>query len=140
MIDINELSKERQKLQKKKELIFKNILQRIYNKIKLANKLNNFCYYMIPKFIVGMPLFNITKCSEYVYNELVKKGFKVTRVQFNHFMIYWGHVDEETNSNSYNQTSEESIDYGDYVPRNETNFRNINDLTNNSNNFIYDLH
>ena len=66
MIDINELSKERHKLQKKKELVFKNILQRIYNKIKLANKLNNYCYYMIPKFIVGMPLFDITKCSEYI--------------------------------------------------------------------------
>ena len=140
MIDINELSKERHKLQKKKELVFKNILHRIYNKIKLANKLNNYCYYMIPKFIVGMPLFDITKCSEYVFNELVKKGFKVTRVQFNHFMIYWGHVDEKTNSSSYNQTNEETIDYSDYVPRNETNFRNINDLTNNSNNFIYDLH
>ena len=60
-------------------LIYNKVLdatevKRIYNKIKLANKLNNYCYYMIPKFIVGMPLFNISKCSEYVYNELVKKG------------------------------------------------------------------
>ena len=31
---------------------------------------------MIPKFIVGMPLFDITKCSEYVFNELVKKDLK----------------------------------------------------------------
>ena len=138
MIDINELSKERKKLQKKKELVFKNILKRIYNKIKLVNKLNNYCYYMIPKFIVGMPLFDITKCSEYVFNELVKKGFKVTRVQFNHFMIYWGHVDE--NNTRPSSSTEDTIDYEDYVPRKENNFRNINDLTNNSNNFIYDLH
>ncbi len=139
MIDINELSKERKKLQKKKELIFKNILQRIYNKIKLVNKLNNYCYYMIPKFVVGMPLFNMSKCSEYVYDRLVKQGFKVTRVQYNHFMIYWGHVDESSSSISNNQTND--IDYSEFIPRNkQDNFRNINDLTNNSNNFIYDLH
>ena len=97
---------------------------------------------MIPKFIVGMPLFNITKCSEYIYNALVKKGFKVTRVQYNHFMIYWGHViDGDGDSNqSYNKQSNKStVNYEEYIPRTNNNFRNINDLTNNSDNFIYDL-
>ena len=92
---------------------------------------------MIPKFIVGMPLFDITKCSEYVFNELVKKGFKVTRVQFNHFMIYWGHVDKIILDLLLLQKIPLIMKI--MFPE-KNNFRNINDLTNNSNNFIYDLH
>ena len=55
-------------------------------------------------------------------------------------MIYWGHVDESNTNTSSSYNKEEPVDYGNYVPRKEKNFRNINDLTNNSNNFIYDLH
>ena len=41
MIDINELSKEKIT---KKRTCFLNILKN-FNKIKLINKLNNYCYY-----------------------------------------------------------------------------------------------
>ena len=58
-------------------------------KSALEGKLNNFCYYEIPSIILGMPLFNLKKCSDYVYEKLVSQGFKVTRVQFNKFMIYF---------------------------------------------------
>ena len=133
MIDINELSKERKKLQKRKQNVYKNILKRIYNKIKLANKLNNYCYYVIPNFVLGMPLFDVNKCSDYIYDVLVEKGFKVTRMKFNHFMIYWGHVE----TNNSNQRISEYDD--DNSTRNEVEYRNINDLTNNHKNFIYDI-
>ena len=132
MIDINELSKERKKLEKRKQNVYKNILKRIYNKIKLANKLNNYCYYVIPNFVLGMPLFDVNKCSDFIYEVLVQKGFKVTRMKFNHFMIYWGHVDSQNNENR-NQYDD------DYSTNSEVEYRNINDLTNNHKNFIYDI-
>ena len=130
MINIHNLNLERQNLEKRKTLVFKKILLRIHNKIKIANKLNNFCYYEIPSIILGMPLFNLKKCSDYVYEKLVSQGFKVTRVQFNKFMIYWGHVttsEEEPEQNNYNHNN------------NEPQYRNINNITKNSKNFIYDI-
>lgn len=131
MINIHNLNLERQNLEKRKTLVFKKILLRIHNKIKIANKLNNFCYYEIPSIILGMPLFNLKKCSDYVYEKLVSQGFKVTRVQFNKFMIYWGHVttnEEEPEQNNYNQNNNVQSQY-----------RNINNITKNSKNFIYDI-
>lgn len=132
MIDINELSKERKKLEKRKQGVYKNILSRIYNKIKLINKINHFCYYTIPNFVLGMPLFDVNKCSDFIYDNLVKKGFKVTRMKYNHFMIYWGHVD--SNNNHQN-----NVEINDDYSRKETEYRNITDLTNNHKNFIYDI-
>ena len=132
MIDINELSKERKQLQKRKQNVYKNILKKIYNKIKLANKLNNYCYYVIPNFVLGMPLFDVNKCSDYIYDNLVNKGFKVTRMKYNHFMIYWGHVD--SNNNHQN-----NVEINDDYSTKKTEYRNITDLTNNHKNFIYDI-
>ena len=100
MINIHDLNKERQLIQQRKQLLYKDILEKIYHKIKSVNKLNNFCYYVIPKFIIGMPLFNISKCSDYIYNQLIKTGFKVTRIKYNYFLIYWGHSVDDNNSYS----------------------------------------
>ena len=100
---INELNKERELIQQKKQEIYKDILQKIYQKIKIANKLNNYCYYVIPKFMIGMPLINISKCSDFIYNQLLINGFKVTRIHYNYFLIYWGHTStEQQTSIQYN--------------------------------------
>ena len=51
-------------------------------------------------------------------------------------MICGGHVDR---NNKPSSSTEDTIDYR-IMFQEKNNFRNINDLTNNSNNFIYDLH
>ena len=49
-------------------------------------------------------------------------------------MIYWGHIEDEEENNTNNSYDE------DIEPRNKNNqYRNINNLTNNSRNFIYDI-
>lgn len=132
MININSLNRERKNLIKRREKVYNKILLRIHNKIKVANKLNNFCYYEIPNIVYGMPLFNINKCSDYIYNKLISQGFKVTRIKYNNFMIYWGHIENEPE-----QEVEEENYYEYSKPKPE--YRNINNLTNNSKNFIYDI-
>ncbi len=103
---INELNRDRELIKQKKQQIFKDILEKIYQKIKQANKVNNYCYYVIPKFVIGKPLFNIANCSEYIYNELVKKGFKITRIQYNYFLIYWGHSVDSDEIQPFNSFTE----------------------------------
>ena len=135
MINIHNLNLERQNLEKRKTLVFKKILLRIHNKIKIANKLNNFCYYEIPSIVLGMPLFNLRKCSDYIYEQLISQGFKVTRVDYNKFMIYWGHVIEnKSNEDNYSHSNNNN----DNSNRNNQ-YRNINNITKNSSNFIYDI-
>jgi len=107
MINIHELNKERKLLKQKKQEIYKDILTKIHHKIKIVNKQKNFCYYVVPKFVIGMPLFNIHKCSDYIYKELIDSGFKVTRIHYNYFLIYWGHVTE--NNSSYSLSSPSQI-------------------------------
>ena len=134
MIDINSLSRQRKQMEKKREEVYKKILLRIHNKIKIANKLNDFCYYEIPNIVLGMPLFNINKCSDYVFDKLIKQGFKVTRVKYNNFMIYWGHINNEDNNNNNNNHNNNEV-----RSLNNSEFRNIKNITNNSKNFIYDI-
>ena len=135
MINIHSLNKERLKLEQKRQEVYKKILLRIHNKIKIANKLNNFCYYEIPIIILGMPLFNIHKCSDYIYDQLLLQGFKVTRIKFNNFMIYWGHIEEESTKLKENTTNDMNIN----STYNSNNYRDIRNITKNTKNFIYDI-
>ena len=47
-----------------------------------------------------MPLINTNKCSDYIYKILVRKGFKVSQLNNNYLLIYWGHISSSINNNN----------------------------------------
>ena len=70
--------------------IFDDILKKIHTRIKYnANLEKTFCFYHIPEFIIGVPLYNINDLRNYLMNPLKKIGFKLLYVEPNWLFITW---------------------------------------------------
>ena len=65
MLNINDLFTNKNEKEKLKEQIYDDVLKQCHKKILRAAKLNpytNYCFYVIPKFIYGIPLYDLNKC------------------------------------------------------------------------------
>lgn len=69
---------------------FDKVLELCHKKIRASaqNQLMR-CFIEVPCFIVGYPLFDFTKCIEYVYNRLQKNGFLIKYYFPKHLYISW---------------------------------------------------
>lgn len=90
MIKAADLFKEQKQKEEKKKEIFKNIYSKIEKKIVLTSK-NNFyqCWYEVPAFLVGLPLYKVKDCIEYIITTLKTNGFKVDLYEPNLLYINW---------------------------------------------------
>ena len=69
---------------------FDNILQKIHNRIKYnAKNEKTYCFFQIPEFIIGVPLYNIEDLKEYLMTSLQKDGFKYMYIDPNWLFISW---------------------------------------------------
>ena len=88
MININDLHAERIEKEEHKKQIYDNVLKKCHNKILLTSKMNPYeqwCYYVIPTFIYGIPLYNFNDCLQYLVTNLTKNGFKINYTHPNLF-------------------------------------------------------
>lgn len=119
MININDLFADQKQKEKHKEEIYDNVLKNCHNKIRRSVKLspyNNFCFYIIPKFIYGVPLYNIDKCINYLVINLTKNGFQINYTHPNLLLISWIKPKETSKSLDplFNKSNIKSIN--DYKP------------------------
>ena len=57
--------------------IYEKISSKCFNKIKeTSNNEVNYCFFQIPEYIPGYPIFNMTECALYLLEILYQKGFK----------------------------------------------------------------
>lgn len=92
MININDLFTTKEQKEKHKEEIYDNVLQQCHRKIFRSVKLNpysNICFYVIPKIIYGVPLYNLEKCIHYLVTHLTKNGFNINYTHPNLILISW---------------------------------------------------
>lgn len=69
---------------------FDNILKKIHDRIRCcAKKEETYCFYQIPEFIFGVPLYNINDLRKYLINSLEKNGFKLLYMEPNWLFISW---------------------------------------------------
>ena len=69
---------------------FNNILQKIHSRIKYNAKLEKtYCFFHIPEFIIGVPLYNVNDLKNYIINSLSKNGFKIMYIEPNWLFISW---------------------------------------------------
>jgi len=69
---------------------FDDILKCIHNRIKFNAKYERtFCFYQIPIFIIGVPLYNINDLTNYLINSLKKNGFQLMYFDPNILFITW---------------------------------------------------
>ena len=90
IINISELH-EKQRLKNNNKVQFYNtILKKCSNRMKLASeKSQSCCFFEIPEFVFGVPLFNSHECVRYIIKELMKEGYMVVYTHPNLLYISW---------------------------------------------------
>ena len=70
--------------------IYDDILQKCHSKIKYNSNLERtYCFFQIPEFIIGIPIYNINELRIYIMNSLKKDGFEYLYVEPNWLFISW---------------------------------------------------
>jgi len=73
---------------------FNSILKRIHLKIKTISRVQRseqFCWYIIPEMIIGVPNYNHAMCTAYIIDQLKENGFMVKYTNPNLLFISWKH-------------------------------------------------
>ena len=93
-INIDELYTRKRELENNKLKIYKNILNRVHKKIKISSRQhhnNQYTFFVIPEFIVGVPTYDIASCTAYIIDKLTDNGFIVKYTSPNFLFISWAH-------------------------------------------------
>ena len=100
MVNIDSLHREQQEKQERKKGIFVKILEDCHNKIKVSAKNSkdaSNCFYAVPKYKFGVPLYDMRGCILFLTKSLVNNGFDVWYTHPNLLLISWK---DKTNQNS----------------------------------------
>ena len=77
MVKADKLIKEKKEREDKKKDTFDKILEKIEKKIIMSSSSNNYeAWYLVPEFIIGLPMYNLKECINYL--EAVKEQDDVT--------------------------------------------------------------
>tara|TARA_Y100001958_G_C21236339_1_gene562859 strand:- start:1364 stop:1795 length:432 start_codon:yes stop_codon:yes gene_type:complete len=69
---------------------FDDILRKLHNRIRYhAKNEKTFCFFQIPEFIIGVPLYNIDDLKEYLIKSLQKDGFEYMYIDPNWLFVTW---------------------------------------------------
>ena len=74
--------------------IYNKILNRIHQKIKLISRQQTseqFCWYVIPEMIIGVPRYDHGACTAYIIDKLKDNGFIIRYTHPNLLFISWKH-------------------------------------------------
>ena len=70
--------------------IYDDVLKKCHHRIKYNSSLERtYCFFQIPEFIIGVPLYDITEMRNYVMNSLKKNGFELLYIEPNWLFIMW---------------------------------------------------
>lgn len=88
-VKAKDLIKQQKKRIDEKNKIYKKVYERVDKKIVMASSHNYYeCLYEVPEFMLGLPLYNIEECINYINNKLIDNGFK-TSWENNKVLINW---------------------------------------------------
>lgn len=138
MINIDDLHKEKNiKIEQRKE-IYETILKKCHNKIISVSKVSNnlsCCFYEVPSYVYGLPLYDKQSCIMYLVNALVNNGFDVKYTHPNLLYVSWlgkTNNDNKTKAITYEKPKEKNYkEISDYKPKNNLIYNNnsIDNLT-----------
>ena len=91
-LKMHDLFEKSNQKQLKRMEIYDDVLVRCHKRIRYNSQLERtYCFYQIPEFILGVPLYNINEMKEYIINSLKKNGFQIMYIDPNWVFINWGH-------------------------------------------------
>lgn len=92
-LDIYSLTQERDKKIQNRLNLFDEILKKCHKKIKqAADSMNAKCVFVIPEYVIGMPLYNSEMCKVFLVNTLREEKFDVKFFFPNILFISWEKV------------------------------------------------
>ena len=93
-INLDELYSTQKSMDDNKVQIYEKILARVHKKIKHTSKSRNcdkFCFFLVPEFVLGIPVYNTSDCITYIIDKLLDNGFHVRYTHPNLLFISWKH-------------------------------------------------
>ena len=70
--------------------VYDETLQKCHKRIKYNSSLQRtYCFFQIPEFIIGVPLFDPQEMKTYIINSLKTNGFQLIYVEPNWLFITW---------------------------------------------------
>jgi len=89
-LDINSLFETTNQKSLKRLETYDNILKQCHRRIKYYSKFEKTtCFFAIPEFLIGVPLFDVTELRTYMMNSLERNGFELMYLHPNWLMIDW---------------------------------------------------
>jgi hypothetical protein len=93
-INLDELYERKQQYDLNTLAVYNKILKRIHTKIKTVSRQKideQFCWYIVPEMIIGIPRYDHGACTAYVIDKLRDNGFMVRYTHPNLLFISWKH-------------------------------------------------
>ena len=109
-LNINELHGSIHRRKVKRLELYNSILEKIHHRIKYnADLEKTYCFYNIPGFIIGVPLYDIKELTTFIITALKKNGFKLLYIDPNWLFISWGI--EETPTKQPKKVKKDTTNY-----------------------------
>lgn len=115
---------------------YNKILNRIHKKIKNVSRQNinnQFCWYLIPEFIIGISNYDNVSCIAYIIDQLKENGFLINYTHPNLIFISWKHWTPSYVRNEIRKKTGITIDgFGNKINKEDMKDKNIynNDINN----------
>lgn len=93
-INLDELYEKKQQHDLNTISTYNRILQRIHSRVKVVSRQNisnQFCWYVIPEVIIGIPKYDHGACTAYIIDKLRDNGFIIRYTHPNLLFISWKH-------------------------------------------------
>ncbi len=148
MINIDDLHRVQDKKEEMRINIYNNILEKVHQKIKFTSQTSNdkFCFFSVPIYVYGLPLFDVNNCIIFLTKKLTDNGFDIRYTHPNLLLISWlikpkkqpSIMNGISNLAATNRIEEIRRRALEYQPKNNLIYDNSG--SNNSNNSLNSLH
>jgi hypothetical protein len=74
--------------------VYNRVLARLHTRIKTVSRqqaVEQFCWYVIPEMIIGVPKYDHTACTAYIIDKLKENGFQLRYTHPNLLFVSWKH-------------------------------------------------
>ena len=128
LFSVNDLQKKAKDREQNRHKIYYKISKKCFEKIKeMSDNDQNYCFFKIPEYIPGYPLFNMTECVLYLLNLLKEKGFNSRYVDGYMLYISWNIQKSQYESIEYVKKPTNTIEnlHLKYKPIENNSFKNF---------------
>ena len=92
--------------------LYDSILKKCHSRILYNSNLQRtYCFYQIPEFVIGVPLYDVIELRQYIMNSLKTNGFDLLYVEPNWLFIYWNIKGAKSLTKNNNPTKQDNNQY-----------------------------